>query len=571
MAAEFLPFSASGITKPFLSISQDSVSMLEGITSAEKALSVPLVRIWEVDPNTGKPAHADSNGNPKLPLSVKFNSPPRFGESLDNDAERYRERPGVSLERITIKNDAPRGFITYRTLELSFMVHRPDVIFEPLSSDGDTWSSLIIPGTVHVIEYGWRSGSGVKNGILNGLGEGPIPAISRVRFTVTNYNFTMMTDNQIHVTVSAIEDSEFNLRQIELTGPKQTEVRKIKKRNPVDVYSDKGQPLLGELQKRIDDLSQRGEGGLVKVKDILDVLFVPAISNAYKEIGYGEPKLYLGDFNERVGTPIERYRKASSNFIGDFQIPMKDVRDLFARLIVKEHQQITLQNFITPLFEIFRDPRTWDRKKGKKDEAGNDVHTIPQIFMRTINNPAKNSAAVYIFDAEREFTKFTESDYYNFKKNPTREQLKKILKDKGVPFISFGKGNSYLFESQFEVVNDDQMKSLFINRFYAPTRDKLTQKPSKEQKLNRIPDASKVLYSSAIQGDLNMIGNFAFDMFGLVWLDFGVPVWSGLFNVRAREDTIEPASFTTRISLVSEGIDPLDTQGRRGAKLFGPF
>ena len=59
-----------------------------------------------------------------------------------------------------------------------------------------------------------------------------------------------------------------------------------------------------------------------------------------------------------------------------------------------------------------------------------------------------------------------------------------------------------------------------------------------------------------------MLGNHVFDIFGLVWLEFTVPVWDGPFYIMAREDTINQTGFFTSITLRSAGTDPLGTQGR---------
>lgn len=555
--------------KPFLDIGQDAIDVLERITPAEKAQAVPHVRLWWLNPEDGTPVHKDANGNPSAPLSLQLNTPPRFGEALDGDRDRFRERPPVSLERITIKTDAPKNIITYRTLEFQFTVHRPDVIFEDVSKlDHDSWATLIIPGYVHVLEYGWRASPGVQNGILNGLGEAGVPALRRIRFTVTNYNFRILTDNQMQFTITAFEDSEFNLRHAELGGDKSPPVdQKLPKRFPTDGYNEEGQKLIGELQKRMDKLSNKVTNGMVSFKDILDEIYAPSFIQAYKEIGYNEPTLQVGLFNERVGQVSSRY-KLMGKGIGDFQMPFNDVRDIFSKLITKTRQTITLRNFLEPFFVLIRTPATWNRKDGKK-EGGNDFYTLPQIVMRTIDNPGTKDVTVLIFDAQREFTKFSQSDYFVFRDNPTRDQLRQILKKNRVPLITFGKGNSYLGEANFEVTGDEQMKGIFMNRYLAQQRKELSKKPNKAPKVDALPDASKVLYSSALTGELNMIGNFALDLFGLIWLDFGVDVWSGPFTVLAREDVIERGSFVTRVQVRADGSDPLGTQGR-APKLIGP-
>ena len=584
MAQRFQPFPAGG-DRPFLSISQDVIDVLESISAAEKAQAVPHVRIWQVDPVTGAPVHADEGGRPTRALSNQLSEPAAFGRPGD---AQFRERPPVSLERITIKSDAPKGVITYRQIEMSFMVHRPDVIFEDATGDHDTWSSLILPGSVHVLEYGWSASDGVKNGLLSGVGlsdptvKPPInvPAISQIRFTVTNYSFRILPDNQISVSVSAFEDGEYTLRGAALGSPPAPETDSnrspyaLPKEVPLEAYNERGLAAIENIQRRLgDDLKGRTDAaGRVKLSDLLDVVFAPAIEEAIiGKLGYRDLSLILGDFNERVGLPVERYdfrpvtTSPGGKWIGDFAIPLKDVRELFSKLVSSETQPITLYNLLVPFLMVLRDPRTWDRRQGKKDEFGRDALTIPQVFVRVIANPVTRAATLYIFDAEREFTKFSESDYKKGVSDKlTRRELRETLRKKGVPMITFGKGNSYIADANFEVVADENIKSILVRRYLRPTRAQALDVNKKMKEL-RLPDASKVLYSSSIQGDIVMLGNFAFDLFGLVWLDFGVPVWSGPFSVRSREDVIEPGSFVTKIGFISEGSDPLGTQGRREA------
>ena len=76
------------------------------------------------------------------------------------------------------------------------------------------------------------------------------------------------------------------------------------------------------------------------------------------------------------------------------------------------------------------------------------------------------------------------------------------------------------------------------------------------------PPPEQLIYSSAIQGDLTMIGNFCFDSFAMVWIDFGVKSWDGTFYVMDYEDMLDRTGFTTRVNIRSTGEDPLNTQGR---------
>ncbi len=559
--------------KPSVSFSQGMVDLLESVTPADKAMAVPFLRIWQVDANTGQPVHQKQGdtSQPIAPLNLQFSAPPSFGSSLGQ----FRERPPVSLERVAIKTAAPRGMITWQQIDMSFMVHRPDVIFGDPDPDVDNWSSIITPGAVHAMEYGWSaSPGGVRNGILNGEGYSDletkpptvIPGRKIVRFVVTNYTFRILPDNQVSVQVTAYEEGEFNLRRAVLGAhmvrtEEAPEKNAVAKRTPEDLYSETGRKIVGALQAKIKKLS----GGKVAKNDTLitfkrfaDEILAPTIETALNEIGFSDVKLLMGDFNTRVGKPSKKYRlmeSGGSSFIGDFEIPLKEIEKIF-NTQMKAGGQITLYNFVSQFLGVFRSPDTWDRKNVDK----NKLSCIPDVRVRTTMNPAKRAAVFMIVDVNREFTKFTDGE-----RKPelarTREDVKKVLRDKGVPVISLLKGNSYIQDASFEVQSDDQIKSIFMRRALDPIRAGVVDSGAK-QKVAALVDPREVLYSSAITGDVTMLGSFAFDLFGLIWLDFGIPRWDGPFVIKEREDVVDRQGFTVKISLTAEGSDPLGTQGR---------
>src|SRR5690606_8017238 len=97
--------------RPYVPFSQTAIEQLEWITATEKAQAVPYVRIWQVDARTGMPVNGrqDDPSEPVAPLNLQTTAPPVFGSSA---VDRLRDRPPVSLDRISIKTEAPRGDIT---------------------------------------------------------------------------------------------------------------------------------------------------------------------------------------------------------------------------------------------------------------------------------------------------------------------------------------------------------------------------------------------------------------------------------------------------------------------------
>jgi hypothetical protein len=578
--------------KPFTIGSQAAIDLLESILPVEKAQAVPYALIWEINPVTGKAMHAREDGSPSRPLSSLFAEPPRFGSSLSVTDSRFRERPPVSLERISIKTQNPRSIILYKTLELSFVVHRPETVFDQhIEPDGthkpggDSWSSIITPGQAFALEYGWSASPSVKNGILNGEGHVEsskgvaIQGRDQIRFVVTNYTFQIMPDSQLKFTVQGIELGESNLRQAFIVSDKKKDKSqptvKAKVKKEVDPHADGGLPLQELLKKFQDGVAGSSEVKKEKKKGatmvpfglVIDVIFADLIEKAYNDMGFEFKKLFVGTFNARAGKPAYKYSAGSDMSgkpISDFTFPLDDVEKIFSDLM-KTGARLTMYNFIQPFLRIFSSTVIWDRK----GEKNNTERTIPQIVMRTIsrrNRAGKIEVYYYIFDVNAVFANFTKDDAKKLpNENVTRSDIKKVVNDKGVPFISLVRANSFIKDASFDTIQDEQMKGIFIRRYFGDQGVNRTQKtanPDVASKEDRAPAAQQV-FSPVIKGKITMIGNFVLDTFGLIWLDFGISLWDGPFTLAAREDVIERGDFTTTLSVFSNATDPLGTKSRR--------
>ena len=83
-----------------------------------------------------------------------------------------------------------------------------------------------------------------------------------------------------------------------------------------------------------------------------------------------------------------------------------------------------------------------------------------------------------------------------------------------------------------------------------------------------LPEHYHELWASALQGRITMYGNFAFDAFSQMWLDFGVPIWDNLFVVRGRTHVLTAGSFETIVELYSEQGDPLNARALESAQVI---
>jgi hypothetical protein len=567
---------------------QGVIAMLESITAADKAQSVPVVEIWRIDPTTGQPIFG-SGGIPRYPLTLSAISPPLFGASIDSHSE-LRERPDASFESITIKTNNPIGLILYRTLDISLVIHRPESLSVKVN-DRDSWRDLITPGAVFAMRYGWSANPNhVKNPIMNGVDEiiridgknHLINGTKTIRFAITNYRFTILSDQQIRIQIAAIEDGDYGMRhtyvvpgvrpsvrekRLHLYDPKQFQENFVREANV------KIRELTNDLRKR--SFPRPRVGLVVRLEDIFDVFFVKQAEESIKKLGYNTVNFYMGTFNERAPEPHEQYRsekptgrQTPERYIGDFCVPFDSVIQKMSQMVFNG-QEMTLFNFIIQFLRTTQDPRVWKNL--------NDVRlTMPEVSLRfkTIENRERNQmiAEIYVFDVKVELTRFTADDKIAYQriaeKNsanragiPNRDKIKEICGDRGVPYVEFMKGNSWIQDAQFDVIQDELLTSIFITRYYHRDRMGITTE-GKNKIIDDEIDHRATLYSSAIKGQITVIGNHAMDVMGLYWLDFGVPQWSGPFRVLERTDLIQPGGWQATISFVSEGSDPLGSQGR---------
>jgi hypothetical protein len=551
-----------GQNKPFIQISQNTVSLLESITASEKAQAVPLLKIWEIDPFTGRAlGQTDADGNPLQSVTLDLVRPASFGSSVDE--LRFRERPPASMDNVSIVTEAPIGVILYRKINLSLTVHRPDVIFQE-AGDAQVWSSLILPGRAFCMEYGWRASTAVKNGIINGLDhvddktKTVVPSAQRIRFVTTNYKIRVTKDAQIAVDIEAVEDGDTATRALPFA--QQRDQDKTVVSEPIDSFSDEGLQLIQQMYDKVrkqlpKNKGSKGKPPTVTFRQLADTLFAPLIESAYRRLGYSI-EMFLGNFNSKVGTCIPRYggKSLSDKSIGDIEIPVSELSKQLAD-ILRLGKQITMNNLLIYFLRLLNDPEIFE-----------NAEKTPDIRIKTVYANSARKAQIYLVDVRTELTKFDPQDKKEalVTGRPSREKIKELLDKKGIPMISFVKGNSYIEDSNFDVFADDQMKSIFIQRAFRKqgTRDEKVEQADGARLFGKFTEPEKVLYSSAIRGEITMLGNFAFDTFGMIWLDFGIPVWSGPFFIMSRHDQINAASFTTTIAVQSSGDDPLGTQGR---------
>lgn len=560
--------------RPIQQASQGAVEALESITAHDLAQAVPFLQITRVDPGTRAPLEGAE------PLNVFFQKPPEFGVAMA-DRTRFGERPPVSLQSFKIGTTQDYGPLVLQDVEISLVVHRPDAMFDDSDSG---WVSLITPGESHVVRYGWAGSS--KNELVNGdvfcerIGNTTvaIDSIKSILFTTYMYTFTIRQNGEIEILVHGKQNGDFALRkmlvadideahesenfglaelgknpeQIKLSALTSKQTRKSLQSKMTDVIN--ASPIIDRRRKAIR----------VRIIDVMNKLVAPTIARRAKQWGYDSVELLLGNFNDNVGSTTKKYgrKSMSGKSIGDFEIPVATLKNIAKNLSAKG-SEVTMRNFISQLLSTAENGSAWASKAARA--FGKDpVPVKPTIKIRVTDKRFKGNRilSVVVIDITQALVKFDPSD----KLEPdaktgriSRDRIRKKVIEKGIPYVTFGNALTFVQDASFEVIMNNQIQRAMIERYaqHLRTRSEITEETAAET-AKLMPENFHEVWSSTLKGSINMLGNFVFDVFSYVWVDFGTPIWSGLYAVRQRTDTLTPAGFETNIELFTETTDPLN-------------
>lgn len=539
----------------FVRLSEQPVRLLESVTSAELALSVPYVRITQLDPATKAPLEG------VRPLSFELVEPPRFGAPAGG----RRERPVVSLEQVTTRTNQSYGTIFFVDYEIDFVVHRPEEVFS--DGAGTTWRALLQEGTSHMIEYGWTSHAGSRNDLFNGVGyHDPgtglvVPSIKTELLVTNRYTFSIGNDGEMRFKLHALSGGELAFRNVRLGDA----VGIALDRDTDLGREERDEELERRLTAALEHIPPR-KSDYVSFLDVMDTLVVPAVEGGCRQMGYGNVEFLMGNFNARAGQTTEALGSVmlSGRSIGEFLIPLKTLKKDIGNL-KRGGSALTLFNFLNSVMNQLNGGDRWRARAGALEPP-----RFPnvQVATSTFKMPdGRLGLRVLVIDANEGIEAFHPDDVL-LPDEQTRERVLDIARERGVPVVSFGAANAFVSETSFDVTLDELMRSVFIDESLKErkTRAQVT-KQSEHSSRRGAPAPEELLPLSVLQGEMTMLGNFVFEMFGPVWLDFfGAPQMSGLFKVREKSDVISPGTFKSTVSVVSEGLDPLNTRKRLSAE-----
>jgi len=593
---------------------------LYAIDAADKAKAVPFIHIFRVDRTSNAPIGQG--------ISSQFYKPADFGKSLGSA---FGERPDISIESVNVKNHMPQGWIQWRDIDINIMIHRPDIL-NNISDKSKTLGALLTPGQTFVLRYGWVGG---RNGILGpggqekedvapggegtaneerqfneyqqmilarqnigeqNIGEEPefyktiYTARDDVRFSVTHYNFSIMPDNQIKLTVHAKEDGVLNFASANIF--EQDELDMMFDRNTLD-KKEKASTLLEKVVKHFNEKLMLGSfertydipldadvlipgdpstevrqesNRFIEMQIVFNILFAQPVAKALNRIGYKHVHLYFGAFQEKMCKTLPSYDGGfdySGYSIGQFQMKLSDAQKILNQ-IISTGGQITVSNMLEQFRAYLENPAIFDLNTSLPD-----VTSLPEIQVFTIFNPDTGYARVQLSDRKRYLTiltpvQMTQQNYHKTKKEFVKN-LQENLKTNFIPYFTLFHQSSFFADAKFEIVQDERMRSLFIQARLDPNRTDLVMgKDALKTSTDSGTVSPMVLYRSAVKGTIKMIGNFIFSYAGMVWINFSIPEIDGLFYVMQKVDEIGRDGFTSTYQFQAEGSNPLGTKPRPG-------
>lgn len=551
---------------PFYRATQSPIDVLQSADAATLALSVPFVKLTQVDPYTGKPLE-------KPPFTLDVTSAPGFGRQATEG--RLLERPLVSLESVNVKAEATIGLDKQDLIDLSFVVHDPYTVFfgdDTLS----TFRALIQEGNSFLLEYGWRGNS--RNDMLNGVGLFDedagltVPSIARMRIMMYTWQADFDSKGEMKLNVKTRQDGELSLREaklskfLDLNGFEPDRVSKRKRPRASLPQQDADAGTAESVVKTLNTLSKvtvKPHGECFFFGDILDALVAPAVTSACLATGYAGVDLYLGNFSKRCkrSSPACGSRALADKSIGDALVPVKQLTTALGQLHAAG-ETVVLRNFIEALAGIVSSPSSW------ADDRPNT--STPQLFVGTATRHVGTTGLNFVlFFADRHLVAIDPSEFDRGDMlDPADQSKEKVLarvRSRNIPILQFGHAGSIISECSFNTIVDDPMRSVFLDNAFK-NRKSQVQALSQPDPLDRKGRSQPEDYAffSGVQATVTMLGNFVFSWGQTVWLDvFNVHPISGLFTVHGIENSVTPAGFVTKLTLTTTGTDPLNTRRRK--------
>jgi hypothetical protein len=244
--------------------------------------------------------------------------------------------------------------------------------------------------------------------------------------------------------------------------------------------------------------------------------------------------------------------------LADFLVPVSALKDLMTAHLASGRAML-LREFFNMVITTMNRPEAW---------APSNTALRPHIGARwetTQDVSGASTLSCVIFDRNS-----IDDAVKRLTALPTEQQSKDAvmqkLRDANVPVIEFGRAGSMVLDAGFEMQPHPLIQSIQIETAERSRKDRVqtAAMPDVESRKGQAAPHD-IVPASILEGDVTLVGNFVFDAFRRLWIEFyGSSSISGIFNVMTKTDRLEAGVFTSAFHLVSDGADPLGTRQRPG-------
>lgn len=551
------------------------MSLLESITAPELASAVPIVKITKIDNRTGAP---DTSHRP---LMFDLIQTPQFAGMQDDLS--FRERSMVSLVSLNIDTNLSYGFMMWRKVTLDFIVHQPALVFDRDSRI--PWRELLEVGNSFSLEYGWNGAipnptTQRVNPLFDGLGYSDnrtglvVPSTETILLVVYQYSTRLTANGEVSLTINALENGDIALREARFSDSVESALEDLilgpqPEGKPRSIDDKQNAQRILNVIESLPTSNVGGRGALLRMGDVLDRAVAPLIDGACRNFGYERVDMFLGNFNPRAGSQSKEWGGGlmTGHTIADFMVPKNVVVDRFSKMAANG-RVILLRNVINDLIAIMAPEIGGWAQAGASEKIDR-----PNVALgtRTITDRStgRSRLVLFIFDRKQNIRTFsndpTDTTDFIDPSQQTKERVFKKLAEKGVPIVEFGRSESMIIDASFEFTPDPLFQAILVDTAYRDVKDRAawTGLSDAETRVGKA-DPAELIPFSTLKGEITMIGNFVLESFGKVWIEFfGASDISGVFHVLEKHDTIVPGKFESRITVQSEGIDPMNTRRKR--------
>lgn len=546
---------------PFARTSQDPLDMLESITAIELASCVPFIKIEKID-RLGRAA------DDVRPLMFDLIQAPRFAGGEDSfgvDGDTFIERALVSLNDVTVEFEQQYGQQIFRDVTMNFVVHQPSVVFDRNSKN--SWREILMAGNSFSLEYGWRGDPNlVRNPLFNGDGHiteagQVIKSTQLVLLNIYSFDMQVLQTGEVKVTVKAKENGDICLREMRFSDA----VEQSFGGGLIQDDDIANLEVIRSVFARLTRYPVKGRGEYYLMGDILDKVVAPMVVSASKAWKYDGVDLLLGKFNKDAGPQSEQYFGTTLTNAGieNFKVPVEVMNDAL-QIHLSKGRALYLQNFISMLIQMMN-------REGWAGPPQGKSYQKPHVLMKSDTVRTENGLRLVLIIHDicvgsHPFGMFDNGQNRIAIDKQSKETVFAKLRSLGVPILEFARAGSLVTDATFNLQPDPLLQSIQIDSAYRDRKDRVQQnsKPDSESRKGQARNGELMIPVSILEGEIQMHGNFAMEVFGRLWIDFfGSKEISGVFSIRGKTDRLEAGKFNSSFKVISEGIDPMNTRRRK--------